>query len=84
MFKIEFSSYAAKFVKKLDKQTALRIMQKIELLGENPFPSDVKRVVNRADKIFRIRIGDYRVQYSVSYSEQVVFISDISRRPKAY
>jgi len=84
MFNIEFSSHAKRFLKKIDKQLAKRLIDKIEKLSIEPFPSDVKRVVNRKEKIFRLRVGDYRIQYTVHYEENLVFISDIEKRPKAY
>lgn len=75
---------AAKFLKKLDFFLARRIIYKIEELSEDPFPTDVKRVLNRKEKIFRVRVGDYRIQYLVLYSKNVIYISDIDRRERAY
>ncbi len=82
MFKIEFSSHAEKFLIKSDKELAKRIIERIEKLREDPFPPDVKRIVNKEEKIFRIRVGDYRVQYQVMYDQNLVFISDIDKRSK--
>ena len=84
MFEIELSSHAKRFLKKADKQLAKRIIDRIEKLGAEPFPTDVKRVVNRKEKIFSVRVGDYRIQYTVHYEENLVFISDIEKRPRAY
>lgn len=84
MFEIEFSSSAKNFLKKSEKEIVKRIIEKIEKLKVDPFPADVKRVVNKKEKIFRIRIGDYRIQYSVVYNKNLIFISDIDKRAKAY
>ena len=84
MFEIELSSHAKRFLKKIDKQLAERIIERIEKLGAEPFPTDVRRVVNRKEKIFRVRVGDYRIQYTVHYEENLVFISDIEKRSRAY
>ncbi len=84
MFSVEFSSDARKFLKKAERQITERIINRIKRLKEDPFPSDVKRVVSKKDKIFRIRIGDYRIQYSVFYEKNLIFISDIDKREKAY
>ena len=84
MFSVEFSSDAKKFLKKAEKQVTERIINKIKKLKEDPFPSDVKRVVGKRDKIFRIRVGNYRIQYSVFYEKTLIFISDIDKREKAY
>ena len=58
--------------------------ERIEKLKEEPFPQDVKRVAGKRDKIFRARVGDYRVQYSVLYERNLIFISDINKRGSAY
>lgn len=84
MFNIEFSSNAKRFLKKNDKELVRRIIGKIEKLSIEPFPSDVKRIVNRKEKISRLRVGDYRIQYTVHYEGNLVFISDIDKRPRAY
>lgn len=84
MFNVEFSNLAKKFLKRLDKQLVARIIKKIENLTKDPFPTDVKRVVNKKVKIFRVRVGDYRIQYMIFYNRNLLFISDIDKRPRAY
>ena len=84
MFSAEFGSEAKRFLKKADKELARRIIERIEKLKIEPFPSDVKRVVGKKDKIFRIRVGDCRIQYSVFYDKNTIFISDIDKRERAY
>ena len=84
MFSVEFGSEAKRFLKKADKEIARRIIHKIEKLKTEPFPSDVKRVVGKKDKIFRVRVGDYRIQYSVFYEKNIIFISDIDKRERTY
>lgn len=84
MFSVEFGSDARRFLKKSDKEIARRIIARIEKLKIELFPSDVKRVVGKKDKIFRIRVGSYRIQYSVFYEENTIFISDIDKRERAY
>lgn len=84
MFEAEFSSSAKRFIKKSEGYAAKRIIEEIEKLREDPFPKDVKRVVNRKEKIFRSRVGDYRIQYSVFYDRNLLFISDIDKRSRAY
>ena len=84
MFSVEFGSDAKKFLKKAERKIAERIVKRIRKLREDPFPSDVKRVVGKKDKIFRVRVGDYRVQYSVFYERNLIFISDIDKRERAF
>lgn len=84
MFSVEFSNSAKGFLKKCDKQLAKRLVDKIEELALDPFPKDVKRVVNQKEKVFRVRVGDYRIQYSVFYERNILFVSDVDWRESAY
>mgnify|MGYP001576217767 CR=1 FL=1 len=84
MFEVDFSSSAKKFLKKAEKYVTKRIINEIEKLRADPFPKDVKRVVNRKEKVFRVRVGDYRIQYSVFYDKNLLFVSDVDNRSKAY
>ena len=84
MFDIELSTQARKFLRKADRQLAVRLLDKIERLSGDPFPTDVKRVVNRKEKVFRVRVGDYRIQYTVFYNKTMIFVFDIDKRPRAY
>ena len=84
MFQIELGNPAQRFLNKCDNALYERLMAKIKNLAQNPFPSDVKRVVGRAEKIFRVRVGDYRIQYVVLYKENTLIITDVDQRSRAY
>ena len=84
MLEIKHSRISKKFLKRCDKIIAKRIMDKIESLAENPFPQDCKRIQGKNEKIFRARIGDYRILYLVYKERNFLFISDIDKRPRVY
>jgi len=84
MLDLQFSSQARDFLKKLDKSNWIRVVGKIEEIKKNPFPHKVKRVEDRKEKIFRIRIGDYRVLYIVFDEQCLLFVSKIEKRSRAY
>lgn len=67
MFDVQFSSKARRFLKKIDYETWNRFMKKVKSLRIDPFPSDSKRVIGRKEKIFRVRVGDYRMLYIVFF-----------------
>ena len=81
---VEFSSQSRKFLKKSSKELVMRLVERIDKLMIDPFPTDTKRVVNKIEKIFRIRVGDYRIQYTVIYERNLLFITEIEKRPQAY
>ncbi len=84
MFNVELGSEAKRFLKKLERKACERIIAKIDKLKTEPFPQEAKRIVGKQDKIFRVRVGDYRIQYSVFYDKNLIFISDIDKRERAY
>lgn len=84
MFSVELGSDAKKFLKRAERKVVGRVLTRIDKLKEDPFPSDIKRVVGKKDKIFRVRVGDYRIQYNVIYERNLIFISDIDKRERAF
>ena len=84
MFSVEFSNPSQKFLKKCDHQLAKRLVDKVESLAIDPLPQEVKRVVNQKEKVFRVRVGDYRIQYCVFYDRNLIFITDLDKRDRAY
>lgn len=84
MLRIELGNPAKRFLKKCDKNLYERLILKIKLLYNNPFPQDIKRVVGKKEKVFRVRVGDYRITYIVVYEQNIILIADIDKRSKIY
>lgn len=84
MLEINFSNISRKFLNKCDDILYKRIMDKIRFLSNEPFPSDAVRIVNRKEKVFRVRVGDYRIIYAVLREKNLIFISEINKRSKIY
>ena len=75
MFDIEYSANAKQFLNGAEKHILRRIMQRIERLKDMPVPSDAKFIERKnGDKIFRLRIGDYRALYKVDEKKEVVLV----------
>ena len=86
MFSIRFGKPAEKYIEKLkDKILVKRILNKIEKLKENPFPSKSVRVEEyKEEKVFRVRVGYYRLLYYVNYDKSLIVIVNIDKRTRAY
>ncbi len=84
-FSVQFGPQPIKFIKKLDTQTKERIKKKLLKLKEDPFPSETERVEgHKREKVFRVRIGDYRILYLVRYEDKLIFISKVDKRDHVY
>ena len=84
VLEIYLSNKTKKFLKKVDKSTFERVFNKIKELASDPYPSDAKRVIGRKEKVFRVRIGDYRVLYVVYLDKNSILIVSIDKRSKVY
>lgn len=54
-------------------------------LRSNPFfGTNIKRLKGELSSIFRYRIGNYRIFYTINLEKKLVFILDIAHRKDAY
>ena len=84
-FPSEFSSKAAKYIRKLDNLTKKRIEERINKLEADPFPQEVERVEDfKGEKVFRVRVGDQRILYFVRYNPNKLIIVDVDKRSRIY
>ncbi|MFH1432222.1 MAG: type II toxin-antitoxin system RelE/ParE family toxin [archaeon] len=84
MFGIKYSSQALKFLKSADKVLAKRLIEKIESLQEKPVLHDTKILEGSSEKMFRVRVGSYRILYEVDHENKVIGIVKIDKRSRVY
>ncbi len=84
MLEIKLSNISKKFLKKCDEILYKRIIKKIKELVKQPFPPDSVRIINRKERVFRVRIGSSRIIYAVFKEKNLIFISEINKRSKIY
>ncbi|MEK6826910.1 MAG: type II toxin-antitoxin system RelE/ParE family toxin [Nanoarchaeota archaeon] len=81
MFSIEFSKEAQNFFNKLENKEALIIAKKIDSLKDDPFRY-LKRL--QGEKLWRLRIGDYRAIADVIISANKIVVVRIGKRCNVY
>ena len=79
---ISFARSAEKELLKLDKNLARRILDKIGLLANDPFGQNSQKLGR--GKGYRIRIGDYRVVYTVDKTARTITVVRIRHRRDVY
>lgn len=85
MYTVDLAVRVQRFLDKLDAQIETRIEKRLKRLEENPIPSDAKCIGRQADQnVFRYRIGNFRVLYTVDVSTRVVLVHKIAKRSKVY
>ena len=68
---------------KLTSDVAVRIRLAVKSLAENPRPAGC-RLLQGGARIWRIRVGDWRVLYKIDDAAGVVTVLRVLHRSKAY
>lgn len=74
---------AMKEIAGLPKPIATRCWSAVRGLADDPFPPGV-RSVEGMDAGYRIRVGNYRIVYSVNQSEVTVLVIRVRHRKDVY
>ena len=82
-YSISFARSARKELERLPGDIAERILAKVEALSENPRPTGVIKLHGQQN-LWRLRVGDYRVVYSIDDFSRAIDISVIRHRREVY
>ena len=82
-YSIEWKRAAAQELKKLPREVVERVLKAVEQLATEPYPSGVRKLVG-AEHTYRIRVGDYRIIYSVMASALIIEIIRVGQRRDVY
>ena len=82
-YSIEITRDALKALGKLDKPIRRRLQSAIDELQHEPRPAGMIALKGQTG-VYRIRVGDYRVLYTIRDSELVVLIVDLGHRREIY
>ncbi len=81
-YRIEVKVSAEKELRKIPKQYLTKIIEEIARLADNPFPYNSIKL-SAQDK-YRLRVGKYRILYSVQKRLLTVFVVKIAHRKSTY
>lgn len=82
-YQVSRTRAADKALAGIEKRDRLRIEGAIALLADTPRPPNATKMVGVGDR-WRIRIGSYRVVYSINDGELVVLVIRIAHRREVY
>ena len=82
-YSITFKSAAQRTLSKLPNDAAERIARAIDGLEFEPRPKGCEKLKG-ADNLWRIRVGDYRVVYSIEDDRLIVLVVKIGHRREIY
>jgi mRNA interferase RelE/StbE len=82
-YRLEDTPAARRDLQALPRDMLIRIEARIQALAENPRPRGVERVQGTASGL-RLRVGAYRILYTVDDAQQVVTIGRVRHRRDVY
>ncbi len=82
-YRIEISRTAEKQLRKLTAPDRRRVVGAMVGLGDDPHPPGSRKLSGYTD-VFRIRVGVYRVLYSVEGRRLIVIILKLGHRKDVY
>lgn len=81
-YTVEVQSKVFKELKKLPAKDRNTLIEAMERLGNDPRPHGARQLVNRHE--WRIRVGTYRVLYTIEDDRLVVIVVKVGHRKDVY
>jgi mRNA interferase RelE/StbE len=81
-YRIELRPAAVRSLRKLDPQVRRRVQGAIALLAQNPRPPGARALQGRPG--IRVRVGDYRIIYTIEDDVLVVVVVRLGHRRDVY
>jgi len=81
-YRIEIKKSAVKEIKQLPAPDLKRVLIRIEELAEQPRPNDCQKLSHQEK--YRVRVGDYRILYTIEDGVLLVLVVKIGHRKDVY
>jgi mRNA interferase RelE/StbE len=85
MYKIKFSTNAAKVYLKLPVKLRQKMDTKLQLLAQSPYAANnnVKPLAGMK-KCYRLRVGDWRIVYEIVDQVFIIYVIKVAQRQEVY
>jgi mRNA interferase RelE/StbE len=83
IYRIEWKASALKELKRIERETVPRIFAAVEGLASDPRPSGCRKLAG-ASMTYRLRVGRYRVVYTIEDERLVVQVIRVGHRGAVY
>lgn len=82
-YSVILSDDAQKDLRKIDKQDVSKIFLKIRELAQWLPSLDVKQLKAKS-KLYRLRVGNYRVVYRIEHEKVIIYVIAVGHRKEVY
>ncbi len=83
-YSISIKKEALKELKALPKKSVVAVSDAIDELASQPRPVGCKKLKANKEELWRIRVGDYRVIYTIEDTIRIVEVRKIGNRRDVY
>ena len=81
-YKVIFTKSVKKDFRKIPKLEVSKILNEIEELAKNSRSSKTKKL--KGEKLYRLRVGNYRVIYDIKDNLMLIFVVKLGHRSDIY
>ena len=81
-YKVIFTKSVKKDFRKIPKLGVSKILNEIAHLAKKPRSSKTKKI--KGEKLYRLRVGNYRVIYDIQDNLMLIFVVKLGRRSDIY
>lgn len=82
-YRVEVSATAERQIRKLGREDQIRVVRVIQQLVADPRPRGCRKLSGH-DDVFRVRVGRFRILYSVEDRRLVVIVLKVGDRRDVY
>ena len=82
-YSVELSATAERQIRRLDRSDQIRVLRAVAALASEPRPRGCRKL-RGYDDVFRIRVGVFRVLYSIETERILVIILKVGHRKDIY
>lgn len=82
-YRIEVTATAERQIRKLPRSDQVRVVRVIQTLAVDPRPAGCRKLSGH-DDVFRVRVGRYRVLYSIEDRRLIIIVLKVGDRKDVY
>jgi mRNA interferase RelE/StbE len=82
-YRVEVSATAERQLRKLSRPDQVRLIRSMQALSSDPRPPGCRKL-SGYDDVFRIRVGRYRILYSIEDRRLVIIVLKVGDRKDVY
>lgn len=84
MYAVELTRAAQRDIEALDRVAQERVVSRLAQLAQQPRPAGAEKLAGSSYVLYRLRVGDYRLIYTIVDEQRLVVVAAVSRRDQAY